>query len=177
LRCLAGHPCVCRSAALRPRPLRPQLKRDPLGGHSTILRGVRISRTRATGVSLTTTRSTSRASCFIGAPTANGAPRGITTIASSAGPTLRFQLSCLTLCTLATRPKMSIGGFASAASTTFATASRGTWPRLSPRDSVRPNKRLKLAGGDRSRGSGVLCPGGRRLSSVILAPARTSPAA
>jgi len=25
-----------------------------------------------------------------------------------------------------------------------------------------PNKRLKLAGGDRSKGSGVLCPGGAR---------------
>jgi len=28
----------------------------------------------------------------------------------------------------------------------------------------RPNKRLKLAGGDRFRGSGVLCPGRRELS-------------
>ena len=28
----------------------------------------------------------------------------------------------------------------------------------------RPNKRLKLAGGDRSRGSGVLCAGARELS-------------
>jgi len=28
----------------------------------------------------------------------------------------------------------------------------------------RPNKRLKLAGGDRSKGSGVLCPGGHELS-------------
>src|SRR2546430_7101969 len=28
-----------------------------------------------------------------------------------------------------------------------------------------PNKRLKLAGGDRSKGSGVLCPGGHGLSS------------
>ena len=27
-----------------------------------------------------------------------------------------------------------------------------------------PHKRLKLAGGDRSRGSGVLCPGGHELS-------------
>ena len=27
-----------------------------------------------------------------------------------------------------------------------------------------PNKRLKLTGDDRSRGSGVLCPGGRELS-------------
>ena len=27
------------------------------------------------------------------------------------------------------------------------------------------NKRLKLAGGDRSKGSGVLCPGGHELSS------------
>ena len=28
-----------------------------------------------------------------------------------------------------------------------------------------PNKRLKLAGGGRSKGSGVLCPGGHGLSS------------
>jgi hypothetical protein len=27
-----------------------------------------------------------------------------------------------------------------------------------------PNKRLKLAGGDRSKGSGVLCRGGQELS-------------
>jgi len=27
-----------------------------------------------------------------------------------------------------------------------------------------PNKRLKLAGGDRSKGSGVLCPSGHELS-------------
>ncbi len=29
---------------------------------------------------------------------------------------------------------------------------------------TRPNKRLKLAGGDRSSGNGVLCPGGHELS-------------
>jgi len=40
-----------------------------------------------------------------------------------------------------------------------------------------PNKRLKLAGGDRPRGSGVLCPGGLGLSSNTLAPASESPAA
>ncbi len=28
----------------------------------------------------------------------------------------------------------------------------------------RPNMRLKLAGGDRSKGSGVLCPSGHELS-------------
>ncbi len=28
-----------------------------------------------------------------------------------------------------------------------------------------PNKRLKLAGGDRSRGNGALCPDGHGLSS------------
>jgi len=28
----------------------------------------------------------------------------------------------------------------------------------------RPNKRLKLAGGDRSKGTGVLCPGPHELS-------------
>ena len=27
-----------------------------------------------------------------------------------------------------------------------------------------PNKRLKLAGGDRSKGNGVLCPNGHELS-------------
>ena len=27
-----------------------------------------------------------------------------------------------------------------------------------------PNMRLKLTGGDRSKGSGMLCPGGRELS-------------
>ncbi len=31
LRCLAGHLFLCCSTTLRPRPLRPQLKRDPLG--------------------------------------------------------------------------------------------------------------------------------------------------
>jgi len=40
-----------------------------------------------------------------------------------------------------------------------------------------PNKRLKLAGGERSKGSGVLCPGGHGLSSHGLAPAGGSPAA
>ncbi len=44
----------------------------------------------------------------------------------------------------------------------------GSWP---------PNKRLKLAGGDRFNGSGVLCPGGHGLSSNTLAPAGGSPAA
>ena len=39
------------------------------------------------------------------------------------------------------------------------------------------NKRLKLAGGDRSKGSGELCPGGHGLSSTILAPVGLSPAA
>jgi len=29
---------------------------------------------------------------------------------------------------------------------------------------VRPNKRLKLAAGDHSKESGVLCPGGHELS-------------
>jgi len=29
---------------------------------------------------------------------------------------------------------------------------------------VQPNKRLKLAGGDRSKGSGVLCAGAHELS-------------
>ncbi len=40
-----------------------------------------------------------------------------------------------------------------------------------------PNKRLKLAGGDRFKGSGVLCPGGHGLSANGLAPAAESPAA
>ncbi len=40
-----------------------------------------------------------------------------------------------------------------------------------------PNKRLKLTGGDRSSGSGVLCPGGHGLASNTLAPASESPAA
>jgi len=39
------------------------------------------------------------------------------------------------------------------------------------------NKRLKLAGGDRFKGNGVLCPGGHGLSSTTLAPASKSPAA
>src|SRR6266513_1959419 len=34
----------------------------------------------------------------------------------------------------------------------------------------RPNKRLKLPGGDRSKGSGVLCPGGHELTFNITAP-------
>ena len=33
-----------------------------------------------------------------------------------------------------------------------------------------PNMRLKLTGGDRSNGSGVLCPGGHQLSFNIIAP-------
>src|SRR3989442_868031 len=40
-----------------------------------------------------------------------------------------------------------------------------------------PNKRLKLTGGDRFEGSGVLCPGGHGLSLNTLAPADESPAA
>src|SRR2546425_8786666 len=39
------------------------------------------------------------------------------------------------------------------------------------------NKRLKLAGGDRSKGIEVLCPDGHGLSSTGLAPAGGSPAA
>jgi len=37
--------------------------------------------------------------------------------------------------------------------------------------------RLKLAGGDRFKGSGVLCPRGAQTSSHNLAPAGESPAA
>jgi hypothetical protein len=33
-----------------------------------------------------------------------------------------------------------------------------------------PNKRFKLAGGDRSKGSGVLCAGGHELTFNITAP-------
>ena len=33
-----------------------------------------------------------------------------------------------------------------------------------------PNKRLKLAGGDRFRGIGVLCPDGHELTFNITAP-------
>ncbi len=41
-----------------------------------------------------------------------------------------------------------------------------------------PNKRLKLTGGDRFKGNGVLCPWrGTGRSSTRLAPARESPAA
>ncbi len=40
-----------------------------------------------------------------------------------------------------------------------------------------PNKRVKLTGGDRSKGNVVLCPGGQGLSSITLAPAGESPAA
>src|SRR5207245_11509065 len=39
------------------------------------------------------------------------------------------------------------------------------------------NKRLKLAGGDRFSGSGVLCPGGHELSFDYTAPTGGSPAA
>src|SRR2546422_9673657 len=35
---------------------------------------------------------------------------------------------------------------------------------------VLPNKRLKLTGGDRSKGNGVLCAGAPRLSPTNLAP-------
>jgi len=40
-----------------------------------------------------------------------------------------------------------------------------------------PNKRLKLAGAYRSKGSGVLCPSGHGLSSTTLALAGEAPAA
>jgi len=40
-----------------------------------------------------------------------------------------------------------------------------------------PNKRLKLAGGDRFKGNGALCPGGHGLTSTTLAPGGESPAA
>jgi hypothetical protein len=40
-----------------------------------------------------------------------------------------------------------------------------------------PNMRLKLTGGDRSKGNGAVCPGGHGLSSNTLAPASESPAA
>jgi len=49
---------------------------------------------------------------------------------------------------------------------------------VTPADKGRlPNKRLKLPGGDRLKGSGVLCPGGHELSFKILASAGGSPAA
>jgi hypothetical protein len=35
---------------------------------------------------------------------------------------------------------------------------------------VTPNKRLKLTGGDRSKGIGVLYPGGHGLTFNIIAP-------
>src|SRR2546429_9940903 len=38
-----------------------------------------------------------------------------------------------------------------------------------------PNKRLKLAGGDRFKGNGALCPDGHGLSSITLAPAGRAP--
>src|SRR5437016_13899163 len=40
-----------------------------------------------------------------------------------------------------------------------------------------PNKRLKLPGGDRFKGIGVLCPGGHGLTSTARAPTGGSPAA
>jgi len=40
-----------------------------------------------------------------------------------------------------------------------------------------PNKRLKLAGGDRFKGSGELCPSGHGLSSNTLSPGGGSPSA
>ncbi len=42
---------------------------------------------------------------------------------------------------------------------------------------VAPNKRLKLAGGDRFKRNGVLYPGGHEPSFHILVPAGESPAA
>ncbi len=43
---------------------------------------------------------------------------------------------------------------------------RSGWSGISVQDGPAhaPNKRLKLAGGDRFKGSGVLCPGGHELS-------------
>jgi len=40
-----------------------------------------------------------------------------------------------------------------------------------------PNKRLKLAGGDRFKGTGVLCAGAHELSFSYTAPVGESPAA
>ena len=40
----------------------------------------------------------------------------------------------------------------------------------SPFCGVQPNKRLKLAGGDRFKGSGALCPHGHELSFDYTAP-------
>ena len=50
-------------------------------------------------------------------------------------------------------------------------------PLISERDSVKnderlPNKRLKLPGGDRFKGSGVLCAGALELSFNYTAPGR-----
>jgi len=42
---------------------------------------------------------------------------------------------------------------------------------------VLPNKRLKLPGGDRSKGSGVLCADAHELTFTYIAPAGESPAA
>jgi len=44
LRCLANQPFVCGSTALRLRALRPQLKRDPLGGASLYLQQAPVNR-------------------------------------------------------------------------------------------------------------------------------------
>jgi len=46
-----------------------------------------------------------------------------------------------------------------------------------PPSAMPPNKGLKLAGGDRFKGTGVLCAGAHELSFTILAPAGQSPAA
>jgi hypothetical protein len=46
-----------------------------------------------------------------------------------------------------------------------ATYRRGGYRALAVREGdATPNKRLKLPGGDRSKGSGVLCPGGHELT-------------
>ncbi len=43
---------------------------------------------------------------------------------------------------------------------------------LQPPVELRPNKRLKLPGGDRFEGSGVLCAGAHELSFKYTAPGR-----
>ncbi len=150
---MAGH--GLRPTSLRQRASRPQLKREPLGGALPLHRhsfvnsfGTVITR----GAELACSR------------TNLGSPRPTT-------PRPRIGMPRRAPPSMALLP---IGKFSSEGRARAPSGARRARASLKRAPS---NMRLKLTGGDRFKGSGVLCPGGHGLSSNDLAPAGESPAA
>ena len=150
---LAGH--GLRPPTLRRRASRPQLKRDPLGRYEHQPRFTGGRRRASTERWLSAARRVSTVRWCRGAPR-TGRPH-------------RFRLS---KGGRARRDSGRVGAGPGAFRVPCQSALGGRPPmwryKVSPVGvSVgehRPNKRLKLAGAYRSKGTGVLCPGGHELS-------------